>query len=323
MLVVSPGRAGSAKAAALAAVIHEATGVAPYWWVSEPQERERLVVGACPSPHTRAHVHVAVQCPGHLLTHSHWYSSLNQTPNRSPVPFAGGNGGNGDDAYPGTSSTSTSSSLLLRQHPLPRALAALLHALHDPHDSTQLYALLLFHLHDRPPALLDRLHALLERARSRHEPLATTLAKAEDRLLLLPSPPSPSSLADGEEEGAAAAASTMAAALGEVRGLLEELRALAREKPASEVVLRYLEATGAWSSYCMHECVGGVVAFLKTKTHPAGRLHGFSLLLHRPQAACPRCAPPWAPRRRRRRRRRGGSWRCWRSARQRRWTPGG
>lgn len=34
VLVVSPGRAGSARVAALAAVLREATGgVEPYWWV--------------------------------------------------------------------------------------------------------------------------------------------------------------------------------------------------------------------------------------------------------------------------------------------------
>ena len=34
VLVVSPGRAGSGKVAALAAVLKEATGVEPYWCVS-------------------------------------------------------------------------------------------------------------------------------------------------------------------------------------------------------------------------------------------------------------------------------------------------
>jgi hypothetical protein len=113
---------------------------------------------------------------------------------------------------------------------------------HDRTDSASLYALLLHHFHSRP-RLLDRLHALLERARSRHEPLATTLWRAEERLLML-SPASPHSKEGGGEEEEVSAVA-VAAALGAVRELLGELRALARERPASEVAMRYLEATGA------------------------------------------------------------------------------
>lgn len=152
------------------------------------------------------------------------------------------------DDTPTTSATSTTTTT----HPLIRALTALLHTLHDPSDSTALYALLLFHLQSRPPAVLDRVHALLERARSRHEPLGETLKKAEERLWGL-----------GEGVGAATAAATggglvveVAMALGEVRAMVEELREAARERPASAVVLRYLEAAGACSMccVCMYMC---------------------------------------------------------------------
>ena len=183
-----------------------------------------------------------------------------------------------DDSYPSSSSlpssshnpSSSSSLTSLRQHPVPRALAALLHALHDPQDSTALYALLLFHFQGRP-SLLARLHALLERARSRHEPLAQTLLRAEERLLLMPPPPPPGTGEGVEAEDTPVA---VAAALGGLRGLVEELRGLAGEKPASEVVLRYLEAAGKGVSdggimymQCSLYCTGLEPTSTNTHTH--------------------------------------------------------
>lgn len=140
---------------------------------------------------------------------------------------------------------------------MPRALTALLQALHDPQDSTALYALLLFHFQGRP-ALLARLHALLERARSRHEPLAQTLRRAEERLLMLPT-------VEGEGAQEDETPLAVAAALGELRALVEELRGVAGEKPASEVVLRYLEATGALGE-CGVGVVGGMCGVVSMET---------------------------------------------------------
>lgn len=151
-----------------------------------------------------------------------------------------------EDPYsplPSSSHNSSSSPAALRQHPVPRALASLLHALHDPQDSTALYALLLFHFQGRP-ALLARLHAILERARSRHEPLAYTLLRAEERLLLMPPPPPQAAIEEGVGKEGEETPAAVAAALGGLRGLVKELRGLAGEKPASDVVLRYLEAAG-------------------------------------------------------------------------------
>lgn len=119
---------------------------------------------------------------GARATHSPTPTHLHTQHQHSPVSF-------GVSPTDDSSSFLSSNSAIIRQHPLPRALSALLRTVHNAEDSSALYALLLFHF-EQQPALLTRLHAWMERACSRHEPLAVTLRKAEERLLLL-----------GEEEG--------------------------------------------------------------------------------------------------------------------------
>ena len=82
--------------------------------------------------------------------------------------------------------------------------------------------------------------SLLEQSRNRHEPLAATLRKAEDSLLLQ----SPSS---GSNE--------VLLALAALREEVAALREVAREEAVSAVLLRYLDMTGACVCVCVFGCV--------------------------------------------------------------------